>query len=264
MKNDQPMTEPKIGISASIIAKDEADRIEILLESLDFVDEIVVVDSGSSDDTVSICESHGARVIFRDWMGYVGQKQFALEQCSGEWIICLDADESVSAELKAEISMVLKGVDSAVVAFSIPRLSRYLGKWIRHGGWYPDRKIRLVRRNGAGWVGDSIHEKLQPGGPTRELKSPILHYVYRDITDQVNTINKFSSVVAKADLKSRSWLYVVLGVFHAVGKFLECAIWKAGLLDGIPGLIIAMNSSFYVFLKHAKKWEKDSDHSLQP
>lgn len=243
-------------ISAAIIALNEEDRIGTLLESLDFVDEIVVVDSGSVDNTVSICERYGVHVIFQDWMGYARQKQFAMDRTSCEWIINLDADEAVSPELRREISETLSGVDSGVVAFSTPRLSRYLGKWIYHGGWYPDRKVRLVRRGKASWVGDSIHEKLLPNGITQELASPIFHYVYRDISDQVRTINKFSSEAASGSRLSGSAAYVILGVFHAIGKFLECAIWKKGLLDGIPGLIIAMNSSFYVFLKHAKIWEK--------
>jgi glycosyltransferase involved in cell wall biosynthesis len=250
-------------ISAAIIAMNEEDRIVSLLDSLNFVDEIVVVDSGSTDNTVKICERYGANVIPHEWMGYVLQKQFAMDRTSGEWILCLDADEAVSVELRSEITEALNNVDDKVVAFSIPRLSRYLGKWIYHGGWYPDRKVRLVRRGKASWVGDSIHEKLEPVGITVQLSNPILHYVYRDISDQVKTINAFSSVVASGAVKSCTWVYVLLGVFHSIGKFLECAIWKKGLLDGVPGLIIAINSSFYVFLKHAKIWERKSGFTVQ-
>ncbi len=249
-----------LNISAAIIAKDEADRIQALLDSLSFVNEIIVVDSGSSDETVSICERHGARVIFHEWMGYVAQKQFALDNCSGDWIISLDADEAVSEELRDELLRVLPSASPEVVGFSVPRLSKYLGRWIYHGGWYPDRKIRIVRNGFAQWSGDGIHEKLVPKGETRQLVCPIFHYVYRDISDQVRTINSFSSVVADNFSKNSkcSAGYVILGVFHSIGKFLECAIWKKGFLDGVPGLIIAMNSSFYVFLKHAKSWEKNT------
>lgn len=246
-------------ISATIVAMNEEDRIVNLLDSLNFVDEIIVVDSGSTDNTVQISKRYGANVISHEWMGYIRQKQFAMEQASGEWILCLDADEAVSPELRTEISEALDNVDDKVVAFSTPRLSRYLGKWIYHGGWYPDRKVRLVRRGKASWVGDSIHERLEPVGVTVQLSNPILHYVYRDISDQVKTINTFSSVVASGAVKSCTWFYVLLGVFHSIGKFLECAIWKRGFLDGVPGLIIAVNSSFYVFLKHAKIWERKSD-----
>lgn len=254
--NDEPLTHGKFpSVSAAVIAKNEADRIETLLNSLDFVDEIVVVDSGSSDQTVEICRRHGAKVVFQEWLGYAGQKQFAMEQCSGDWILSLDADESVSPELKNEILEKLSSPDNLTVAFSIPRLSRYLGKWIYHGGWYPDRKIRLVKAGKASWVGDGIHEKLAPDGVSERLCHPILHFVYRDISDQVKTINTFSSVWAGASSGKITGYYVFLGVLHAIGKFLECAVWKLGLLDGVPGLIIAMNSSFYVFLKHAKSWE---------
>lgn len=254
--NEENISHKKsISLSVAVIAKNEADRIETLLKSLDFVDEVVVVDSGSLDETVEICKKYGARVIFQNWLGYAGQKQFALEQCSGKWILNLDADESVSPELKREIISKLPSLDENVVAFSIPRLSRYLGKWIYHGGWFPDRKIRLVRAGKASWVGDGIHEKLLPEGASQELKHPIFHFVYRNITDQVRTINSFSSVAADNYSGAAAGYYVFLGVLHAIGKFLECAIWKLGLLDGVPGLIIAMNSSFYVFLKHAKAWE---------
>jgi glycosyltransferase involved in cell wall biosynthesis len=258
MTSVQYSSNKSLRISAAIIAKDEADRIVSLLESLDFVDEIVVVDSGSSDDTIPICQRHGATVVSHEWMGYVRQKQFALELCSGDWILSLDSDEAVSPDLKKEILDRLQNVDSDVAGFSIPRLSRYLGRWIYHGGWYPDRKLRLVRNGKAVWVGDSIHEKLEAQGQTLQMRAPLFHYVYRDISDQLKTIDKFSSVVASSSSGKVSALYVVLGVFHAIGKFLECALWKRGLLDGVPGLIIAMNSSFYVFLKHAKIWEKNS------
>lgn len=244
-----------ISLSVAVIARDEADRIETLLKSLDFVDEVVVVDSGSLDGTVEICKKYGARVIFHNWLGYARQKQFAMEQCSGEWILNLDADESVSPELRSEILLRLSSLDEHVVAFSIPRLSHYLGKWIYHGGWFPDRKVRLVKAGMASWVGDGIHEKLNPDGVQRELQHPIFHFVYRNIFDQVKTINSFSSVAAESHSRAASGYYVFFGVLHAIGKFLECSIWKRGLLDGVPGLIIAMNSSFYVFLKHAKAWE---------
>lgn len=259
MNNHPP---DSVSISAAIIAKNEADRIETLLDSLDFVQEIVVVDSGSQDDTVAVCERRGVKVIFQEWLGYVDQKQFALEQCSGEWILCLDADESVSPELRSEIISRLANVDTTVVAFAIPRLSRYLGKWIYHGGWYPDRKIRLVRNGKASWIGDGIHEKLAPQGRFLHLSSPILHSVYRDISDQIRTIDRFSTVVAENSSKAGASWYVLLGVFHAIGKFLECAFWKRGLFDGVPGLIIAVNSSFYVFLKHAKIWERRQRKSV--
>ena len=243
-------------LSLVVIAKNEADRISTLLESSGVCDEVVVVDSGSTDATPEICRVAGARVVFHEWTGYVRQKQIALDMAQGEWILNLDADEALSRESQEEILCAIRTAEPDVNGFSMPRLSRYLNRWIYHGGWYPDRKVRLVRRGRGHWVGDALHEKLDVSGRIEELKHPFLHFVYRNITDQVETVNRFSTVTAEHRSKAASAWYVWLGVLHAMGKFLECAVWKLGILDGIPGIVIAMNSAFYVFLKHAKAWEK--------
>jgi glycosyltransferase involved in cell wall biosynthesis len=261
---DQPPRTSRPFLSVAIITLNEADRIPRLLASVVAADEIVVVDSGSSDDTVNLCDAAGARVIHHPWTGYPAQKQFAMENCRGEWILNLDADEIVSEESAQEILNAVKAAELDVNGFSMPRLSRYLDRWIRHGGWYPDRKVRLVRRGRAHWVGHGLHEKLQVSGTTSELKFPLLHYVYRDISDQLKTIDRFSAVAVENRTGPASAAYVVWGLFHAFGKFLECAVWKLGVLDGIPGLIIAANSAFYVFLRHAKAWEKGLPGNQSP
>jgi glycosyltransferase involved in cell wall biosynthesis len=247
------LEKPKISIA--VIAKNEADRIGRLLKSCAFADEIVVVDSGSQDGTQAICEKAGAKVIFNPWPGYVEQKQFALEATAHEWILSLDADEAVPDELAAEILRAVSSAGPEVGGFSMPRLSRYLGRWIKHGGWYPDRKVRLVRRGRGMWQGVNPHDKLVAQGRVQDLTQPMFHYVYRAISDQVVTMNSFSEIYARQDQPKSGW-FVAAGVVHAFGKFLECYFWKLGLLDGIPGLIIAMNSAGYVFLKHAKRWEQ--------
>ena len=241
-------------ISIAVIAMNEADRIGRLLKSAVFADEVVVVDSGSTDGTQDLCEKLGARVIFNEWSGYAAQKQFAMEQTTSEWILNLDADEEISVDLAAEILSAVGLAATEVRGFSMPRLSRYLGRWIKHGGWYPDRKVRLVRRENGRWSGDTLHEKLIVGGKVEQLSKPILHHVYRGISDQVRTINRFSDTYAAGRVPAGSG-FVLAGVGHALGKFLECYVWKLGILDGVPGLIIAMNSAWYVFLKHAKAWE---------
>jgi len=243
-------------LSVAVIARNEADRIGRLLDSTAFADEVLVVDSGSTDETVRVCRSAGARLVHLECQGYAAQKQSALELAHGEWVLNLDADEAISDRSAAEIMLAIEKAPPDVAAFSMPRLSRYLNRWIRHGGWYPDRKVRLVRRGSGKWVGDGIHEKLEVSGRVEKLKHPILHYVYRSISDQVRTINNFSTVTADHVGRSGTRLYLLYGLVHAVGKFLECAIWKMGILDGMAGLVIAVNSSFYVFLKHAKTWEK--------
>lgn len=245
---------PRASISVAVIAKNEADRIGRLLDTTRFVDEILVVDSGSTDGTRKLCETRGARVVDHEWEGYAEQKQYALEQASGDWILNLDADESIPSGLAEEMRAAVKAAPSDVNGFSMPRLSWYLGRWIRHGGWYPDRKVRLVRRGKAVWSGDGLHEKLIVEGRVISLREPILHHVYRRISDQLQTIDRFSGIAAR-QRGPAGGLYLSAGVFHCLGKFLECYLWKRGFLDGLAGLVIAMNSAWYVFLKHAKAWE---------
>jgi glycosyltransferase involved in cell wall biosynthesis len=256
MEMRSPQSEASVLLSLVVITKNEADRIGKLLKSANIADEIVVVDSGSTDNTVDICRSNGARVIHQEWLGYVAQKQFAMDEAQGQWILNLDADEVVSTDSASEILQAIRSAGPAVHGFSMPRMSWYLNRWIRHGGWYPDRKLRLVRRGQAKWSGDGLHERLEVSGEVQKLNEPLLHYVYRDISDQVETVNRFSSVTADHRKRPASSGYLLLGLFHAIGKFLECAVWKLGFLDGLPGLVIAVNSAFYVFLKHAKAWEK--------
>ena len=246
------MEKPKI--SVAVIAKNEEDRIYSLLKSVTFADEIIVVDSGSTDGTQPLCEKMGALVIFHEWQGYAAQKQFAMDCTTSEWILNLDADEEISDILAKEIQDATAKTSPDVSAFSMPRLSRYLGRWIRHGGWYPDRKVRLVRRSKGTWEGDTLHEQLVVDGEIKQLSKPILHHVYRNIADQITTINKFSDLNATECGPKRGW-FVLAGGVHALGKFMECYAWKLGLLDGLAGLVIAMNSAWYVFLKHAKAWE---------
>jgi glycosyltransferase involved in cell wall biosynthesis len=244
-----------VGIGVAVIARNEADRIMRLLTSVAFADEIVVVDSGSTDGTPDICRASGAKVVFQPWLGFAAQKQVAMDLVQAPWILSLDADEWLSDALVDEIRQAVRDVPKSVAGFSMPRLSRYLGRWIRYGGWYPDRKIRLVRAGSGRWVGEGLHERLEVTGTVRRMREPILHDVYRDIADQVATINRFSDVHA-ADQPARGHWYVVAGLVHAAVKFFECYVWKSGFLDGVPGLVIAMNSAWYVFLKHAKVWEK--------
>ena len=248
------MDEAPCKLSVVVITLNEADRIERLIQSVTIADEIIIVDSGSTDGTVEHARSLGARVIHHEFSGYITQKNWALAQAKGEWILSLDADEALSQDLSREIEAALSSNEPELAGFSMPRLSYYLGRWIYHGGWYPDRKLRLIRRGRATWQGIDPHDILIATGKEEKLNHPILHRVYRNIADQIHTINKFSEISATRHGRKKGW-YVTAGIFHAIIKFFECYVWKLGLLDGIPGLIIAVNSSFYVFLRHAKAWE---------
>ncbi len=177
-------------ISVVVITLNEADRIPALLKSAAFADEVIVVDSGSTDGTQEVCSAGGARVVTHPWQGFAAQKQYAMQMAASEWILNLDADERISDSLAAELQETIPSAPPEVCGFSMPRLSRYLDTWIRHGGWYPDRKVRLVRRGCGQWKGSGLHEKLEVSGKILPLASPILHDVYRNISDQVMTINR--------------------------------------------------------------------------
>ena len=246
-------------ISLAVITKNEADNIERMISSASFVDEVVVVDSGSTDNTKQLCRDMGAVVIEQEWLGFAGQKQFAFDQCTSDWILSLDGDEALSSELAQEIQSAVTRCNDTVCAFSMPRLSFYLGRWIRHGGWYPDRKIRLTKRSKAQWQGNGLHEKLVVDGEVKPLSKDILHWVYKDISHQVKTIDNYSTTHAEHAGKKGN-LYLIWGLVHMAGKFFECYIWKRGVLDGLAGLVIAVNSTWYTFLKHAKVWEKYRQH----
>lgn len=249
----QTMATPTL--SAAVITFNEEKNICRCLESLRWADEIIVVDSFSTDATVELSRRYTDRVVQRAWPGHVAQKQFALEQAAGDWIISLDADEELSAAAADDIRALLARGPSAVAGCSFPRRSFYLGRWIRHGGWYPDRKLRLVRRGRARWTGDDPHDKLVVDGEVRNLSGRINHYVYRDISHQLRTVDSFSRITAEQwrARGKRAGAAVMLG--KTIGKFFETYVWKLGFLDGMPGFIIAVISSYYVFLKYAKLWE---------
>lgn len=240
-------------ISASIICRDEEPNIEDCLRSVAWCDEIVVVDSGSTDRTVEIARRFTPKVLVRPWPGYVAQKNFALEQTTGEWVICLDADERCTPELRAAFEGAAK---EAVAGFEVRRRTWYLGRWIRHGGWYPGWKLRIVRRKRARWGGRDPHDKLIPDGPVRRLEADLLHFPYRDFSHQLRTIHQYSDIVVDDWVRQGRRLSLSRMVLHPPIKFLECFVWKQGFRDGWPGLVIAMASAFYIFVKHAKLWER--------
>lgn len=242
-------------ISACIITYNEEDRIEETLKSLfEVADEIIVVDAFSTDKTPEIVRNYNVRFFQRKWDGYSNQKNFAISQVKYPWILSIDADELISSELKKEILELKKG-EPENDGFSFRRKTFYLGKWIRHSGWYPDKKIRLFRKESAYWEGDYVHEKLVFKGKVKELRGELLHYSYRNLSDHVLRIERYSTLAAEKLLKEgekSSYLKILL---LPLFTFLRGFIFKRGFLDGIHGLIISFFSSYYVFLKFAKLLE---------
>jgi len=244
-----------VKVSAVVICGNEERNISGCLESVKWCDEIVVVDSMSTDRTVELARKHTDRIIQRPWTGYVAQKQFALEQAAGDWIFSLDADERCSPELREAIARELPRADG-LAGFEVKRHVYYLGRWINHGGWYPDWKLRLVRRGRARWTGVDPHDRLLADGPVARISADIIHHTYRDFAHQLRIVNHFSDVITDEWIKQGRRFSLLDALFHPPAKFLECYIWKLGILDGWPGFVIAAASAFYTFARQVKLREK--------
>ena len=246
-------------LSGVVITHNEEKNIERCLKSLHFCDEIIVVDSKSSDHTRDIASKLATRVEVRDWKGYVDQKNFAGGLATNDWILSIDADEEVTPELKKEIltSFSTSG-GNRFSAFSIPRKTMHFGRWIRHGGWYPNRLVRLFDKKKGAWVGTELHERWETTGEVASFEHHLLHYSFEDLADQVSRNNRYSSLGALALFqKGRRFSCLKLYVKTAY-KFIETYFIKLGLLDGYPGLIISVSAAYSVFLKWAKLWELEN------
>ena len=238
-------------ISAAIITYNEERNIPRALESLRCCDEIVVVDSGSTDRTVELATKLGARVLESSWRGYAGQKNYASERCGHDWVLSLDADEALSEALEGEIWQIKKnGPDFD--AYTMPRMAQYLGRWILHSGWYPDRKVRLFDRRHAKWVGDFVHESVMVEGRIGHLKSSILHFTCSSLSEHLKTMDRYTTLAAEQlveQKKSIGWRHLAL---DPPWTFFKTYVIQRGFLDGAEGLAIANMAALYNFLKYAK------------
>lgn len=253
-----PVSDPaggRVRLSACVIALDEADRIRRCLESLDWCDEIVVVDAHSTDATRAIAAEHGARVLERDWPGYTAQKDFAVRTAANDWVLCVDADERVSPELRREIESLRDAGFAGQAGFEMPRLTRYLGAWIRHGTWYPDRQLRLFDRRRGRWVSREsydLHERVALDAHPGRLRHPLLHEPYRALEDHLRTIDRYTTVMARGLHAEGRRASVGQLVFRPAAGFLRSYVLRRGFLDGWRGLLLAYLHAHYVRMKYAK------------
>jgi glycosyltransferase involved in cell wall biosynthesis len=248
---------PRPPLSVTIIALNEESNIARAIESVGgLAQEVLVVDAGSTDRTADIARHFGAKVLVNPWRGYGQQKNFAQSQATHDWILNLDADEEVSPELAIEIQQALERDEGKGIAgYSLPRLSRYLGRWIRYGGWYPNRAVRLANRKQAQWSEPDVHEEWIVRGAVAPLQHDLLHYPFKNITDQVETNLRFSRLGSEALRKRKHPASLILLLIKPVGKFIETYLFKQGYRDGIPGFIISVNAAHSIFLKYAYLFE---------
>jgi len=244
------------GLSVVIIARNEARRIGACLESVAFADEVIVVDALSEDGTAEVCRHKGARVFERAWTGYGDQKNFAMAQASWSWILILDADERVPPPLREEIGKVLgKGGQAGAVAYRIPRRNYFYGRWLRHGGLFPDYQIRLLRR-GAGRYDDApIHENLLVDGPVSTLRYALDHETGHTLADHFRRVDRYTTLAARGVGRWRSHVGWRDLTFRPAATFFKMYVLKHGFRDGVPGFLVCAFAAMYTFLKYAKLWE---------
>lgn len=251
-------------VTACIISYNEESSIRRCLESVKWVDEIVVVDSFSTDATVEICREYTSKIYLREFEGHVEQKNFAL-QCAGhDWVLCIDADEELSPSLITEVDEEFERNSGGFEGFYFPRRTYYLGRWINHSGWYPDNKLRLFRRSMGRWGGINPHDKVELKGRTRYLRNDMYHYTYRDFSHHLKTVDDYSTIYAREAVKRGERFSFGKLMFRPPLKFLEIYLYKMGFRDGMPGFIIAMVSSYYVFQRYSKMWEAGGHASSPP
>ena len=244
-----------VPISLVVITLNEEKNIERCLKSVPFAQDIVVVDSGSQDRTVEIAQKLGARVIQQPWLGFSKQKTFAAQQARHDWVLSLDADEALDEKALEKILQLSKDDFSQFDGFEFYRRNFHLGRWLKYGGQYPDRQIRLFHRLKAQWTNVEVHERIE-APKAKALKVDILHWPFPNgVRDQVSTLNRYSDLRAVDFAKKGKTFAVVKMLLKSVSKFIELYFLKRGFLDGVPGLIVALVSTFATFLRWVKLYE---------
>lgn len=246
-----------------MITQNEAHNIEACLRSVQFADQLVVLDSGSTDATLQIARSMGAEVgTSPDWQGFGIQKNRALALANSDWVLSLDADERVTPELQAEIRATLAA--PAFDVYSFPRLSSYCGQYMRHSGWYPDRVTRLFRRDAARFSDDLVHEKIITSGQVGQLRSPLLHESFRSLEAVLDKANRYSSAGAQSLLDKGKTASVGKALGHGLWAFIRTYFLRLGFLDGRMGLVLAISNAEGTYYRYLKLWLLRRDGGRAP
>jgi glycosyltransferase involved in cell wall biosynthesis len=249
-----------LSLSVAIITKNEEANLARTLESVRWADEIVIVDCGSTDRTAEIARNYGAQFCVEEWKGFGAQKNSAIAHCTADWVLALDADEEVSPELGAEIRQLLED-HPGHEAYFLPRRNFFLGRWIRHGGYYPDPKLRLFRRGSARFEERVVHETIRAAGPAGRMRGSLLHHAYPTLDGYIEHMNRYSTLGAgqavergktSRGLPAFCWNVAVV----PAATFAYNYFFRLGFLDGREGLLLHLYHSAYVSWKYAKAWER--------
>lgn len=241
-------------LSVTLVTLNEEERLRRCLESVAWAQDIVVVDAESQDKTVQIAREFTDRVLVRPWPGFAAQKNFALEQARGDWVLALDADEEVSDELRAEIAVTIDTAD-ACDGYALPRRNLFLGQWIRHGGLYPDWQLRLFRRGRGRFVHRDVHESVHLEGRVGRLAGHLVHRSYTGVADFFERAHRYSTLAADEQVRAGGRARARELVLRPAGRFVSMYLLQRGFLDGRKGLLLATLYAYYVFMRTAKAWE---------
>jgi glycosyltransferase involved in cell wall biosynthesis len=239
-------------LSAIVITRNEAANIAACLDSVAFCDERIVVDSGSDDDTVAIAQAHGAVVHHHAWEGFGRQKQVALSHAAGDWVLLIDADERVTPALAAQIQKTI--AQPAADGYEMPRLSTFLGRPMRHSGWYPDYVLRLFRRGKARISDDLVHERVICDGAVARLTEPLHHFPVATLESALSRVDRYSTANAQMLVTSGRRVSFASGVLHGLFTFFKTYILRAGFLDGREGFLLAVLNAEGAYYKYMKAW----------
>jgi glycosyltransferase involved in cell wall biosynthesis len=245
----------RLRLSVVVVTRNEEERLRACLEAVVWADEIVVVDAESEDKTVAIAQEFTDRVVVRPWPGYAAQKNTALDLATGDWVLSLDADEVVSPELRAEIARVLAS-DGPADGYAVPRRNIFCGRWVRHGGLYPDRQLRLFRRGRGRFEARAVHESVRVDGRVEAVAGHLEHRSYRDVSDFLLRADRYSTLAAEEAVAQGQRAGVSALVLRPLGRFLAMYVVQGGFLDGWRGFLLATLYAYYVLIRSAKIWER--------